>query len=557
MSEPSAARRTSDEPIRILAVDDHPENLTALEAILDSPEYRIERASSGEEALKRLLREDFGLLLLDIVMPGMNGFEVAALVKRRERTRHMPIIFLTGASTGAEPASRAYALGALDYLEKPVDPAIVRAKVRNVIALVRKGEEIRRAAEVESRRARTELEAEVATLRAKSERRYRALVEAVPAIVFLAGPDGALEHANARFLAYTGLTLEQARGSGWIEAIHPDDLPAWIERWRAAVDAQSDFEGEVRLRRASDGAHRWHLCRAVAERENGAGPVGWIGTAFDIEEQKRTEAALEAARLRAEGLLEESRRAVALRDEFLSVASHELKTPLTALKLTFDMLRRALEGAPGEEIARKLAAMGRQQERLVGLVDQLLDVSRLSERRVELRPERVDMAALVRDTAARFEEPVARARATLTVEAPESLAGEWDPLRLEQIVTNLLSNAVKYGGGSPIRVRVEDRGETARLVVEDGGIGIAPDDRERIFRRFERAVPERSYGGLGLGLYIVHEAVRAHGGRISVDGAPGRGTTFTVDLPRRRAGGEEPGRTAGSPHARPGREAAR
>jgi signal transduction histidine kinase len=170
--------------------------------------------------------------------------------------------------------------------------------------------------------------------------------------------------------------------------------------------------------------------------------------------------------------------------------------------------------------------------RLTDLVERLLDVSRIVQGRLSLQCEETDLGAVVRQVADDVREEALRVGSTLSVSAPASLPGHWDRARLEQILLNLLSNALKYGGGKPVEIFLEDLGDGARLSVKDYGIGIAAEDHERIFGRFERAAPTRHYGGLGLGLYVTRSIVEAHGGVIGVESRRGEGATFIVDLPR-------------------------
>jgi PAS domain S-box-containing protein len=223
--------------------------------------------------------------------------------------------------------------------------------------------------------------------------------------------------------------------------------------------------------------------------------------------------------------------AVAARDEFLSIASHELRTPLAALRLALQNLWRMLGGAADAAGQRSLEAALRQAGRLETLVAALLDVSRIQAGRLDLSLEEVDLAGLVRETVAQFEDQLAQAGCAVSVRAPGPVPGRWDRLRLGQVVVNLLSNAMKYGEGKPIEIEVEGDGPRARLSVRDHGIGLGPEAQRRIFQRFVRAASSRNYGGLGLGLYIARRLAEAHGGTLGVRSQPGQGSTFTLELP--------------------------
>ena len=236
--------------------------------------------------------------------------------------------------------------------------------------------------------------------------------------------------------------------------------------------------------------------------------------------------------------LAQAQEAVRLRDEFLSIAAHELRTPLTALQLQLDGLMqslRAIDPQVREAYARvevRLERAVRNTGRLTDLVNTLLDLSRIMGGRLHLRLEVADLAELVREVAEDFcegEQPT-----PVTIDVPERLEAVCDRFRFEQILMNMLSNAVKYGQGRPVAINLTGDEQWVRLAVRDHGIGIAAEDRERIFLKFERAAAARNHGGMGLGLYISRYLAEAHGGAMTLDAA-GEGTNFVVRLPRNPA----------------------
>jgi predicted ATPase/signal transduction histidine kinase len=219
--------------------------------------------------------------------------------------------------------------------------------------------------------------------------------------------------------------------------------------------------------------------------------------------------------------------ALRLRDEFLTVAAHELRTPITSLALTLDSMNRSAEPESSRNIGRAL----RQGQRLKRLVGELLDVTRLESGHLHISPEQVELGTLARDVVDRFTPELTSAQCSIVIDAELPVFGWWDRSQIEQVLTNLLSNAIKFGPGKQIEISVGREREIARLVVRDHGIGIDPAAQSRLFQRFGRAVSERHYGGLGLGLYICRRIIEAHDGSIRVLSQPGEGATFTVELP--------------------------
>jgi signal transduction histidine kinase len=231
---------------------------------------------------------------------------------------------------------------------------------------------------------------------------------------------------------------------------------------------------------------------------------------------------------------EASREAAEVAERRLAFLAHELKSPITTIGLKLSALARKSTRAKevdASSFASALAMINRQFERLTVLVDSLLDLSRIQRGRLVLSKERIDLAALAKEVTERMAETALLAKCALRLEANQPVWGDWDRLRLEQVVTNLLSNAFKYAAGTPVQIVVDSDGINARLSVSDRGIGIPEADRQRIFEPFERATGLQQKPGLGLGLYLVQEIVRAHGGRVDVHSDAGRGSTFVVHLP--------------------------
>jgi signal transduction histidine kinase len=273
-----------------------------------------------------------------------------------------------------------------------------------------------------------------------------------------------------------------------------------------------------------DGTTHWVAGNGQVFVDAAGAPARMIGIGRDVTERK-------AAEVERERLFRETEEAVKVRDTFLSVAGHEFRTPLGALTLTLHNLARKARLENDELMLSGLGTVERQVQRLVRLTDDLLEVGRINAGKIAFEAEPTDLPGLVREVAQRLEEPARRAGSAFELNGTQPVVGLWDRSRLDQVVTNLLSNAIKFGEGRPIAVTVDADAGSARLMVRDQGIGISPEDQARIFERFERAVSGRSYGGIGLGLWITREIVQHHGGTVTVKSEPGEGATFVVQLP--------------------------
>ncbi|WP_073568033.1 PAS domain-containing sensor histidine kinase [Archangium sp. Cb G35] len=310
------------------------------------------------------------------------------------------------------------------------------------------------------------------------------------------------------------LYTEEARRAGSVE----EDLST------ASLHGRQESECE-RVRK--DGSRYWAHVVTTALRDSDGRLRGFAKVTRDVTDKRKAEE-------ERERLLQELKEAVAARDEFLSIASHELKTPLTSVKLNLRALEHRTEVAAGKtegEGGRKLVRIHGQIDRLAKLVNSLLDVSRITANRLDFHLEEVDLGEVLQDVLGQFKEELDRAGCSLHLRTDTGVIGKWDRLRVDQVVSNLLSNAIKYGPGRPVEVDLQRLGKSARLVVRDHGIGISAQDQERIFQRFERAVSIQHYGGFGLGLWISRQIVDNLGGSIAVHSEPGLGSTFIVELP--------------------------
>jgi len=364
----------------------------------------------------------------------------------------------------------------------------------------------------------------------QSEERLRLLVESVKDYaIFMLDPQGHVATWNSGAQNIKGYRREDVLGKHFSIFYPPEDVEL----------GRPERELEIAI---SEGRYEEEAWRV---RKNGERFLANVVITAVFDDAKRlrgfakiTRDLTELRRIQEEA--NEAYLAVKSRDEFISVAAHELRTPLTALQLKLQGVDRALKRAdsgPGHELASRLAdridGALRQVERLGALVERLLDVSSIVGGTLQLELEELDLLEIVERVVEDLREPAQQVGSELRIHGPSGVAGVWDRARIEQVLINLLSNAIKYGAGKPIDVTVQGAADAVRILVSDQGIGIAADDTDRIFTRFERAVPVRHYGGLGLGLYITRHIVEAHGGSIKVSSRAGQGSTFIIELPRR------------------------
>jgi PAS domain S-box-containing protein len=371
--------------------------------------------------------------------------------------------------------------------------------------------------QVRARRA-AEAAAEALT---KSEARYRSLAEAVPVQVWTARPDGQIDFVSERAAAYFGVDTDALLGGGWGQYVHPDDLAVALDRWRRALATGEPYETEFRLRAGAGGGYRWHIARAVAERDASGAVVGWAGSNTDVHAERVARAEAEAAN-RA-------------KSEFLAVMSHELRTPLNAIGGYAELLELEIRGPITEPQRADLARIRRAQRHLLGLINGVLNYAKVDAGAVDYHIADVPLAEVLAGCEA-LVAPQADAKAlTLASADGAGLVVRADREKVQQIVLNLLSNAVKFtGSGGHIAVRCTADADRVAVRVADTGRGIAADQLERVFQPFVQvdARLTRTEEGTGLGLAISRELARAMGGDLTAESALRVGSTFTLTLPR-------------------------
>jgi len=527
-----------EDPVSILLVDDEPKNLAVLESVLNDPSYRLVCAESADQALMALIAEEFALIVLDIQMPDMNGFELAQMIKKRKRTASIPIIFLTAYYSEENHIVEGYSTGAVDYLHKPINPTVLRSKVAVFAELYRKTRECSLAnrtllAEVaERRRMQEELSLLAQELEERVARRTSELERANSALR-ASEERFRLALKNSRILVYTTdrdlrctWVSQRSNISSWrpvlgrrdYEVVSPEQarpLRELQERvLRTGIGERASFSCEI------DGRTQQYDLTVEPFLDDQGERAGVTIAAMDITDLKQAESALRDADRR--------------KDEFLATLAHELRNPLAPIRNAVQILR--LKGAKLEDWQCAAEVIERQSRQMTHLVDDLLDLSRITRGTLALRMESVELREII-EAAVETSQPLIAARGhQLTVEIPqEVLTLNGDLTRLSQILSNLLNNAAKFTEpGGEIRLEAQRIADAVKISVKDNGTGIPEEMIPQIFRMFAQVNPQRdrSEGGLGIGLQLVKSLVEMHGGSIEVFSAgAGRGSEFVVRLP--------------------------
>jgi PAS domain S-box-containing protein len=528
----AAPELTSEEEkigkVNILLVDDRADKLLALQAVLSDLNENVVAARSGKEALRHLLQTEFAVILLDVSMPGMDGFETASLVRKRPATEHTPIIFVTSLNQSENQISRGYQLGAVDYILSPIIPQVLRSKVSVFVELFKRTEKVKQQAErlrqLEEESFTRRLNEAVDRLEAETKRnRFFTLA---PDLLGIGHFDGHMLQVNSAWERVLGYNEEELKREHPFELLHPDDRPGVKEMATQLINGLPIGYFETRVRH-KDGSYRW---------------IGWTAAAFhaeklvymfgrDVTTRKTNEQKIESLNVKLNQQVRELTDINSELEAFSYSISHDLRAPLRSMQGFADALL--------EEQGDRLDAMGREYAcRIVNsakymdaLLHDLLDYSRLS--RAELELEQVDLRRELNGLIAQLDGDIKKKNAQIELSLPIDIVHA-HPGTLRQILSNLVCNALKFvrpDHAPVVHIRTEPRERDVRIWVEDNGIGIAPEHCDRIFRLFERLHTVQTYPGTGIGLALVRKGAERMNGRAGVESELERGSRFWVELP--------------------------
>lgn len=488
----------------ILIVDDNQSNLYSLKKLLESKDFQVDTADSGEVALGKALKNDYALIILDVQMPDMDGFEVAETLAGYSKTKEVPIIFLSAVNTEKRFITRGYASGGKDYVTKPVDPEILLLKVKTFYNLQEQNLALKKTQQSLELEVKGRRESQV-TMKSQIDH-FHLMLESLPQIAFTVTEEGSVDFVNCKWHQYSKSAKD-------FPETHPDDfnIKEEFERCRKKGTA---LELEVRIKNIESENYRYHLLR-VTPVYDGDIIKNWVGTFTDIDDQKKVEKE---------------------KDEFLSIASHELKTPLTSIKAYVQLLERKLKLDKESAEAGFVTKVQDQIEKLNTLITDLLDVSKIENGKLKINKKPTNLENVISNAIDTILQTHDENRVNIKRDGikPDILI-PLDEIRIEQVLINFLTNAIKYSPKNNqviVTTFVDEEEQEVRVNVTDFGIGIPDFKQEAVFRKFYR-VEESSlqFQGMGIGLFICSEIIKQHHGNIGVSSKVDEGSTFYFTLP--------------------------
>jgi PAS domain S-box-containing protein len=518
--------------VNILLVDDRADKLLALEAVLQDLNENVVTARSGKEALRHLLQTEFAVILLDVTMPGMDGFETASLIRKRPSTEHTPIIFVTSLNQSENSISRGYDLGAVDYILSPIMPKVLRSKVLVFVELFRRTLKIKRQAErlrhFEEEALKRQLSETVDRLEMETKRnRFFTLSLNMLAI---ADFDGYMLQLNPTWEKVLGYTENELKGRPGMEFVHPDDrerMAAEMENIRQGRSVDY-FEGRYCCK---DGSVRW---------------LGWTATPFpsekliyifarDITDQKGAQVKINNLNAELKNHVQQLTDTNKELEAFCYSISHDLRAPLRAMRTFSQALMEDYSSSLNEEGRHYLERISHSARYMDAMLHDLLEYSRLT--LADLPVLNLDLEHELGEVLLSIESEIKARKAEITIdlEANRAMA---HPATFRQVFWNLVSNALKFvppERAPRIRVVGEAKDNLVTISVFDNGIGIPAEHCSRVFNLFERLHRDPNYPGTGVGLAIVRRAIERMGGHVGVESTPNEGSRFWVQLPMNNA----------------------
>lgn len=517
----------------ILIVDDINANLIALQKTLELHSLEVDTANSGDEALKKILKFDYSLILLDVQMPGMDGFEVAEILSQSNRTKDIPVLFLSAISKEKKYISRGYASGAVDYVTKPVDPDLLILKVKSFLKISEQQRELKRIQEMLFKEVEIRKMAQEKLSEEMNQLQF--VLESLPQMSFLLSKEGALEYVNQKWSEYSTDETHFPKK-------HPNDASIW-EDWKKHLIQGKAFSSEIRLQNLKSDEYRYFKIKIVPIQSQGS-ITKWVGTFTDFHEQKMHSAQLETlVRKRTKELtlknedLEFSNHEL---QQFAWVVSHDLKEPIRKIEMIVKMIKDRFieENSPAVDYIERAISSAR---RMRVLIDDLLVYSRLS---AKVDFESTDLNIVLNEVLDDLDVEMHPKQPTINIAELPTVKGI--PSQLRQVFQNLIGNALKFTkpGVAPI-INVtwekiakksidsvaDSNGKFCKIVVKDNGIGFDESLLHKIFIIFQSLNSRNVYEGTGIGLAIAKKIIEKHNGIITATSKPEEGASFIVILP--------------------------
>lgn len=516
----------------ILIVDDLHANILALQKILELHGLPVDTADSGEDALRKILKKNYSLIIMDVQMPGMDGFEVVETLAGSNRTKDIPVIFLSAINKQKRYISRGYETGAVDYITKPVDPDLLILKVKTFLKLYEQKNELKNIRDVLSKEVEIRKQAQE-SLAAQMEE-LRSILRSLPEIAFTLSKEGKIEFVNDHWYSYS-------RSLDVFPEHHPDDVAC--ESWREVIDNGIEYSCEMRLKKVDSTEYNYFRMKVVPVNVGGV-VKRWVGTLTDIQKQKLANELLENKVVERTAELLAKNEELEFRNhelqQFSWVVSHDLKEPIRKIEMFVKLIQEKylIADEKAEHYADRTVVAA---ERMAKLIDDLIEYARLSSNTL---PEKADLNEVIREVLADFDYLIENKNAV--VNCQEMPAITCIPSQLRQVFQNLISNALKFSraGVAPIiticceRIAekeidsiADENGEFCRITVSDNGIGFDERYLQKIFIIFQSLNDRSSYEGTGIGLAIAKKIIEKHNGLISAKSEPGKGSQFILILP--------------------------